>query len=176
MKGVKSRYRMRWLFELAAFLLLILLINSWQSRDAPTGTAPDFTGTLLDGSRAALSHFRGRPVLLHFWATWCPVCAMEQGTIDALAEEYQVVTVAIDDDSAAVQDYLRTRGFDYPVIHDPDGAIARTYAIRGIPASFVLDAEGRIRFVEMGYTTGLGLRLRLWWAGRNRHTMAASGT
>jgi alkyl hydroperoxide reductase subunit AhpC len=61
--------------------------------------------------------------------------------------------------------YMKDKEVDYPVIHDPDSRIAQQYAIRGVPSSFIVDADGTIRFVEVGYTTGIGLRFRLWWAG-----------
>ena len=59
---------------------------------------------------------------------------------------------------------MKDKDVDYPVIHDPASQIARQYAIRGVPSSFVIDADGNIHFVEVGYTTGIGLRLRLWWS------------
>jgi peroxiredoxin len=156
----------RWPAELAGVLVLVLAVHAWQTRTTAQGAAPDFHGVLLDGTPVRLSELRGRPVLLHFWATWCPVCRLEQGSIAALARDHTVLTVAIDaDGGAAVRTWLQQRGVDYPVVPDPDGRIAARYGIRGVPASFILDAAGNIRFTEVGYTTGAGLRLRLWWAG-----------
>lgn len=164
----------RWLLEIGIFLLAFLLLQAWLTRDAPRGPAPEIAGTLLDGTPVSLSALRGAPVLVHFWATWCPICGLEQGTIDALAEDHQVLSVAMDDASAAdIMAYLREKGVDYPVLHDPDYVVSRAYAIRGVPTSFILDGAGNIRFVETGYTTGPGLRLRLWWAGRQRNTDTA---
>lgn len=160
------KQRWRWVVEIAAVLGLLLLLNSWTTRDTPRGPAPVFSGTLLDGTSVSLADFRGQPMLLYFWATWCPVCKLEQGTIDALAADYPVLTVAMDEAAPeAILAYLKAADIDYPVIHDRDFAISRHYAIRGVPTSIILDADGRIRFVEAGYTTGIGLRLRLWWAG-----------
>jgi hypothetical protein len=53
---------------------------------------------------------------------------------------------------------------ELPVISDPQGGIANTWGVKGVPTTFILDGEGKIRFVEVGYTTGLGLRARLWLA------------
>ena len=166
--GRKRRHLRRWLLEIAAILLLLLAINAWHARGTPHGTAPAFEGTLLDGTPVSLAGFRGKPVLLHFWATWCPICGLEQGTIDAIARDYPVLGVAMDEATAQeIRTYLNEKGVDYPVLHDPDLAIARLYSIRGIPTSFILDAAGRIRFVEVGFTTAIGFRLRIWWAGLN---------
>ena len=162
----RKRRWTRWLLEIGIFLAIFLLIQAWMTRDAPRGPAPDITGNLLDGTPVTLSAMRGEPVLVHFWATWCPICGMEQGSIDAIADDHRVLTIAMDDASnAAITGYLEEKGVDYPVIHDPDYRISREYAIRGVPTSFIVDANGNIRFVETGYTTGAGLRLRLWWAG-----------
>ena len=148
-------------------LLFFVLLNAWNTRDAPSGPAPEISGQLLDGTPVSLQAMRGKPVLVHFWATWCPICGMEQSTIDAIAEDYPVLSVAMDEASAdEILAYMKDKDVDYPVLHDPDYRIARQYAIRGVPSSFIVDGEGNIRFVESGYTSSLGLRIRLWWAGR----------
>lgn len=165
--GSNKRHWLRWLLQFALLVLVFLVVQAWLTRDAPRGAAPEISGVLLDGSPITLSSLQGEPVLLHFWASWCPICGLEQGSIDAIAQQHRVLTIAIDEGPAkAVSAYLREAGVDYPVLHDPGNDIARDYAIRGVPASFILDPGGNIRFVERGYTTGVGLRLRLWWAGR----------
>jgi len=163
----KKRRWPRWLLELAAVLVFFILLNAWNTRDAPSGPAPDISGKLLDGTPVSLQAMRGKPVLVHFWATWCPICGMEQSTIDAIAEDYTVLSVAMDEASPEeILAYMKDKGVNYPVLHDPDYRIARQYAIRGVPSSFIVDGEGNIRFVESGYTSSIGLRMRLWWAGR----------
>jgi len=147
-------------------LLLILGIRAWQQSGIASGPAPALAGVLLDGKPAALSTFAGRPVLVHFWATWCPICRAEQGSIDALAQEAPVITVAMQSgDHVAVTQHLRKEALSFPVLNDPDGAIAAQWGVRAVPASFIVDGAGQIRYVEVGYTTGIGLRLRLWLAG-----------
>ena len=147
-------------------LLAIVLLQAWLTRDAPRGPAPGISGMLLDGTPVNLAAMQGRPVLVHFWATWCPVCRLGNDAIDALADDHPVLTVAIDDSADDIRAFMQETGVDYPVLHDHSGVVARQYAIRGVPTSFIVDATGNIRFVETGYTTGIGLQLRLWWAGR----------
>lgn len=154
----------RWLIEIAIVIAFMAAINAWQTRDAPAGVAPPVNATLLDGTPVTLAGYRGRPLLLHFWATWCPVCDLEQATVADLADDYPVLAIAMDEAPArTVRDYLDGKGIDFPVIHDRDHVISGHYGIRGVPTSFIIDARGRIRFVVKGYTTGIGLRLRLWW-------------
>jgi thiol-disulfide isomerase/thioredoxin len=152
--------------EALVVLALILGIRAWQQSGIASGPAPVLAGVQLDGKPVALTAFAGRPVLVHFWATWCPICSAEQGSIDALARDTPVITVAMQSgERDAVVQHLRNEALSFPVLNDPDGVIAAQWGVRAVPASFVVDGAGQIRFVEVGYTTGIGLRLRLWLAG-----------
>ncbi|NIR95441.1 MAG: protein disulfide oxidoreductase, partial [Gammaproteobacteria bacterium] len=94
---------------------------------------------------------------------WCPVCELEQGMIDNLSRDYPVISIAMQSGEAEeVIRYLSEQGVDYPVINDQQGSIARLYGVRGVPASFVLDSSGEVRFVTRGYTSEWGMRMRLW--------------
>lgn len=159
----------RWLRragETAVVLLLILGVRAWQQRGVASGPAPALAGSLLDGKPVALNALAGQPVLVHFWATWCPICRAEQGSIDDLARTIPVITVAMQSgDRNAVAHYLRNEALGFPVLNDPDAAIARQWGVRAVPTSFIVDGAGQIRYVEVGYTTGVGLRLRWWLAG-----------
>jgi alkyl hydroperoxide reductase subunit AhpC len=66
---------------------------------------------------------------------------------------------------AEVRDYLAEQGVDYPVVNDERGTLSRSYGVMAVPMSFVLDSDGVVRFATRGYTTGWGLRFRLWLAG-----------
>jgi thiol-disulfide isomerase/thioredoxin len=152
--------------EAVVVLALILGIRAWQQSGIASGPAPALAGVLLDGKPVALTAFAGRPVLVHFWATWCPICRAEQGSIDALARDTPIITVAMQSGSRdAVMQHMRKEALSFPVLNDPDGAIAAQWGVRAVPASFIVDGAGQIRYVEVGYTTGVGLRLRLWLAG-----------
>jgi thiol-disulfide isomerase/thioredoxin len=156
----------RLLLELALLLVFVVAVEAFLTRDAVSGKAPPFEGVTLSGKPFALATLQGRPAVVHFWATWCPVCNIEQGMIDSLAEDYPVITIAMQSGEAQeVLAYLQEHGVDYPVINDPQGSLARLYGVSGVPASFVLDGNGEVRFVTRGYTSGLGMRVRLWLAG-----------
>ena len=102
---------------------------------------------------------------MHFWASWCPICRAEQGSIEALARDYPAVTVAMQSGSdEEVARYMQKEALGLPVLNDPEGMLAAQWGVRGVPASFIVDGAGQIRFVEVGYTTEIGLRLRLWLA------------
>jgi len=153
--------------ELLIFIVIIMGVRAYQQRDIVKGDAPRLRGTLLDGKPFLLPAKPKQPVLVHFWATWCPVCRAEQGSIDSLARDNpNVITVAMQSGSSpSVQQYMSEQGVNFPVLNDADKLISTAWGVQAVPASFVVDTDGKIRFVEIGYTTGMGLRLRLWLAG-----------
>ncbi len=168
MKGWFVRIRKalpKLLFELVILLLLVLALEIFLTRNAVKGEAPDIIATTIQGNPFKLQSLQGRPAVIHFWATWCPICELEQGTIGALAEDYPFISMAMQSGSAEeVAAYLHQQGVDYPVVNDPDGLLARRYGVSGVPATFILDTGGRVRFVTRGYTSSVGLRIRLWLA------------
>lgn len=161
-----SRWR-RWLGHLAWLLLFAAVyfgVRFYQQRTLVEGPAPALHAALLDGGSFDLATARGAPLLVYFWATWCPVCRLEQGSIESLARDHRVVTVALQSgEPATVRKYLEEHGLRVPVINDPDGAIARVWGVRATPTLFFIDRGGSIRFRELGYTTETGMRVRLWW-------------
>ncbi len=156
-------------FAINLFLIVAVFagIRAWQQRDTASGAAPALQGTTVAGQRYVLPVRPEHPVLVHFWATWCPICRTEQGSIDAIARDNaDVITVAMQSGGPQeVARYLKEQGISFPVVNDPDGSISRAWGIHAVPASFVIAPDGNIQFVEVGYTTGIGLRLRLWLAG-----------
>jgi thiol-disulfide isomerase/thioredoxin len=149
-------------------LVIFFGVQWYKSRPLASGTAPPLLGRTVSGEQVDLAALRGKPVLVHFWATWCPTCKLEEGSIDALSGDYQVITVAMQSGGEReVATYLRERDLGFDAIVDPYGEIATAWGVRGVPASFVLDADGSIRFGAVGYTPGIGLRGHLWAAGRD---------
>lgn len=159
----------KWLrraIELLVIIIVIMGVRAWQQRDVVSGPAPALQGVLLDKRPFVLPARPEKPVLVHFWATWCPICRTEQGSIEALAgDRYNVVTVAMQSGEAeSVRKFMAEQKLGFPVINDPDGMISAEWGVHAVPASFIIDTDGKIRFVEIGYTTEIGLRLRLWLA------------
>ncbi len=156
----------RWLVNLLLILLVYGGVQWYKTRTLASGEAPPLAATALTNTQPFdLADWRGRSVLVHFWANWCPICRATEGGVDDLSRDFSVITVALHSgDAAEINQYLREHELDFPVIADPTGEIASAWGVRGVPTSFVLDGEGRVRFVTAGYTTGLGLRGRLWIA------------
>ena len=165
---LRQRWR-RYLVEATVFLVVIMLIHFWQTRHVPAGPAPEITGVMADGSHMTLCEFRarhpGRPVAIHFWAEWCPICRAEESSIDALRNDHPVLTVAMQSGTAPiVSQVLNARQLSWPTLVDAEGKISQSYGVQAVPAFVVVDPAGQLRFFEPGYTTQIGMRLRLWWA------------
>jgi thiol-disulfide isomerase/thioredoxin len=150
------------------FIVFIAGIRSWQQRDMVNGLAPPLLGAKLDGSSYTFPVKSAQPLLVHFWATWCAICRIDQDAIDAIARDYpNIITVAMQSGSdAEVSKYLVSQGLNFPVLNDTDGRLSAAWGVHAVPASFIISPDGKIRFVDVGYTTGTGLRLRLWLAGK----------
>jgi thiol-disulfide isomerase/thioredoxin len=151
--------------EVALILLVFIALKTYMQRDLAEGTAPPVQGILLSGQPINLQAYKGQPVLLHFWATWCPVCKLEQDSIDAISKDHAVITVAMNSgNDLQVKTYLQEHNLSFPVIVDERSVLAKQFGVQGVPTSFVIDPEGSIAFTEVGYTTSWGLRFRMWLA------------
>lgn len=164
MREFLKRRLPRLLAEAMLVLIVLWAVEWWMTRDAAHGPAPVIAAQTLDGAAVDLASLR-EPAVVYFWATWCPVCRAEQGTIDSLAGDYPVIGVAMQSGSdAELRQFIAEHEIAFSTINDDDGQLARRYGVHGVPAAFILDRAGEIRFVTRGYTTGPGMRLRLWLA------------
>lgn len=119
--------------------------------------APDFATPMLDGQSVRLSQFRGSPVLVNFWATWCVACRAEMPAIERVwerhrAQGFQVLEVDYQElNQAAMRSFLRDVGVQFGSALDPDGKIAAAYGVTvGLPDSFFIDRHGVIRVIHLG--------------------------
>lgn len=150
------------LWNIAIFIAVYSGVQWYQQRGVASGRAPSLQGVNLTGEPLALQHYRGRPVVVHFWATWCGVCRLEQGNIDAVAGDYPLIAVASHSGQAAdIADYVRDHGIIAQVLPDSEGRLAAQWGVRAFPTTFIIDAHGLIRHVSVGYTSEAGLRTRL---------------
>ncbi|MEX0980194.1 MAG: TlpA disulfide reductase family protein, partial [Gemmatimonadota bacterium] len=144
--------------------LALVVLLAWVNRDrfqpvVPGSAAPSFQVTDLSGAPVALSDFRGKVVLLNVWATWCPPCVYEmpsmQRLYDELADEdFEILAVSIDAPRGArdaggrpggnIEAFADSLGLTFPILHNPDGSIQRTYQTTGVPESFVIGKNGVI--------------------------------
>lgn len=128
--------------------------------------APAITGTDLDGGKVSLAQYRGKVVVLNFWASWCAPCRAESPTLEALYEKHkksgtQFLGVNIKDDRTAARAFVRKQKIAYPSVYDQSGEVALgfrdTVPPKAIPSTIVVDAKGRVSGRIIGEATYDGL-------------------
>ena len=117
--------------------------------------APELALTDLTGRTVRLADYRGQPVLLYFWASWCIPCRTEFGLLaDAQKahsqQNLQVLGVVYKDTAEPAREFMAAHGGTWPALLDPDGAVARAYAVPGAPTTYYLDRAGIVRAVSYG--------------------------
>jgi thiol-disulfide isomerase/thioredoxin len=146
--------------------MVIAATRFWIQKDVVSGVAPNINAVMLNGQQFNLYKNKARPLLVHFWATWCPVCKLEQSNIENISKDTSMITITMQSGSDdEIKQFMKDENLSFDVINDESGVLSRSYNIKGVPVSFIINKENKIQFVEVGYTTELGLRMRLWWAG-----------
>lgn len=114
---------------------------------------PDFMVRTPQGSER-LSALRGKPVVINFWASWCPPCTDELPYFARLAQTYgdrvTIVTVDWNEQPGVAEAYLHTHGIDLPLVNDTQSQIYRAYSLSEVPDTVVLDPQGNVTYVSVG--------------------------
>jgi peroxiredoxin len=118
--------------------------------------APEFRLSALDGKQVALSDYRGKVVLVHFWATWCPPCVEELPVLDRMyrglaGRELEVLAVSVDEGGAEnVAAFVKKNAVSLPVLLDPGASVAHSYGTFKFPETYILDRSGIVRYKAIG--------------------------
>ncbi len=129
-----------------------------QSTQNTNPVAPDFTLKDLDGNDVKLSDYKGKIVILNFWAVWCKYCLIEMPDFNELNKELEkeneVVILAINSQESPekVKEYLSSSNIDLKVLLDQDGAVTQTYGISGFPTTFFINKDGTLYKYISGMT------------------------
>jgi thiol-disulfide isomerase/thioredoxin len=141
---------------------LLLLVQTAPAQES----AILFSGEDLDsGKQISLVDYRGKVVLVDFWASWCPPClaslpAYEQMRQEIGTAEFEIIAINVDEDTEDGLEFLRNHAVSYPVIADPEGDIGIPYRIRSLPRTFLLDREGRIVSSHKSFKSGDEISLK----------------
>jgi len=147
---------------IGSVLLLIFsnIISYIRKPELSSTQLPQVEVTLLDSRPYRLE--RGKPLVIHFWATWCRVCKLEAQNIETLSKQYEVLTIAVNSgDNAKIEAYLKERDLTFRVLNDLDGTWVKQFNVEVFPTTFIYDKKGELKFTEVGYTTTAGLLARL---------------
>ncbi len=126
----------------------------------PQAAAPDFTLKSLAGANLRLNEQRGSVVLVNFWATWCGPCKQEMPHLNRLYDKYRsagfvLLGVNVDEDPAQAAGVARRLDLHFPVLFDADKTVSRLYDLQSMPATVLIDRDGRVRYLHRGYREGL---------------------
>ncbi len=140
------------------FLLTVLLLTSCDNSisepqvskqvGSVENVAPDFTLTDMNGQQVSLSQFRGKVVILNFWATWCPPCREEMPSMEQLYRDYKdkgLVMLAVnveENGKKAVEKFLKKNPHSFPILLDTENVAQNTYGVFRFPESFIIDQNG----------------------------------
>ncbi|MDB2385830.1 protein disulfide oxidoreductase [Shewanella sp.] len=145
---------------LVVFTLFSVALDLWRSRDIPTDNLPDLQAVTLNGNSVdILAMSYQEPVLVYFWGTWCPVCSFVSPSVDIMASQYSVVTVAMHSGAnEKLSQYLKHKQYDFAVINDEKGQLSHHWSVNVTPTLMVIK-NGQLQFYTSGFTSLPGM----WW-------------
>jgi peroxiredoxin len=123
--------------------------------------APGFELTALDGRSVSLANYRGKNVVVSFWASWCAPCRREMPSLRSFYQrthnagsDYEVLAISLDETRAAAQNAATEWKIPFPVLLDSTGHVAGHYRVKGIPTLVVIDKLGKVQYAKTGFDIG----------------------
>ena len=143
----------------AASACLLAALPAAATAVAANANAPDFTLPSAAGTNLRLQEQRGQVVMLNFWATWCGPCRREMPQLNRIYSKYRpagfvLLGVNVDQDSANARGVADKLGVKFPVLFDTHQAVSRLYDLGTMPSTVIIDRDGRVRYVHLGYKDG----------------------
>ncbi len=144
--------------------LAMNIISYLRSPNLSSNTLPYINAHLIDNTNFSTQEQLKKPLLIHFWATWCPTCKLEAGNIQTISKDFNVITIAVKSGSdAEIKAYLEENNYDFKVINDAKGKLSSQFLVPAFPTTFIYNTQGKLEFTEVGYTSILGLYARMLW-------------
>lgn len=162
-KQILIKYIKEIIFIVVMVTILANIISYYKSTNLNKSSLDSKSVTLIDGTVYTLP--QNKPILIHFWTTWCPICKVEAQNIQRVSKEYDVVTIVVgSNNKQTIQEYLEKNNLDFKVVNDADNQLANKFNITVYPTTLVYDRKKNLLFSDVGYTSTLGLFLRMFWA------------
>lgn len=140
-------------------LVAALCLPNLGSAKQQLQSAPNFTLPSLQGSNIRLSEYRGEVVLVNFWASWCGPCRQEMPLLDKMYQRYKkagftLLGVNVEKDSSKGQRIAEQLKLSFPVLFDKKQQVVDDYNVSSMPSTVLVDRDGNIRYVHLGYKAG----------------------
>jgi thiol-disulfide isomerase/thioredoxin len=160
---MKNRIK-KYLKEIIVFILILLVATNVMSY---------FNSQNLNKEKLSINNFtllndkeylvlEDKPLIIHFWATWCPTCKFEASNIEKLSKDYEVITIAVQSGTKEeIEKYLKEHNLTFNVVNDEEAIYSRNFNIKAFPTTFIYDENKNLRFSEVGYTSTFGLYFRM---------------
>lgn len=123
------------------------------------GKAPDFTLKTLQGENLNLNEQRGKIIVINFWASWCPPCRKEMPVLQKFYDKYQALGVSVwavnvEQENQAGHNFLKGLDLTFPIFFDQSNSISKTYQVKAMPSTVIVDRDGIVRYIFRGYKDG----------------------
>ena len=140
-------------FLCSLFLCALSILGCDRSSEVglnPSDTAPKFQLDRLSSGQSSLDDFKGKLVVLNFFASWCSTCIEEMPSLERLQQQFgsdclNVVAVAVDDDESKLRPFVQEMQLNFPILLDRNGKVRRTYKVAGYPETFILDRDLKVK-------------------------------
>ena len=147
---------MRWIKRIALAVALFVAASTGLAVE-PGTVAPDFRLMPFAGTRpVSLSDYRGKVVLVDFWASWCGPCRQSLPLYNRLQEDFPasdfaILAVGLDEDAADARTFLREHPVEYTALQNSQGDVAQAFGLKGMPSSYLIDRAGVVRYSHAGF-------------------------
>jgi peroxiredoxin len=147
---------------LRAFSVFVVgaLVASFAYAATISGPAPNFTLQARDGKSVSLADYKGKVVMVNFWATWCQPCRQEMPHLEAIYKKYNslgftLLGVNVEDNPEGAKKWLEENGpVTFPVLLDPKNQVSKLYKVVSMPTTVIVARDGTMRFIHNGYKPG----------------------
>lgn len=154
----------KYLKEIVVFTVILTIamngMSYYKSLDLNKEKLDISSFKLLDDTTYNVS--KDKPLLVHFWATWCPTCKFESPNIEKISKDYEVITIAVQSgDEMEIEAYMKEHGLTFKVVNDKNGFYSKKFNIKAFPTTLIYNKDKKLEFSEVGYTTTVGLFARM---------------
>jgi thiol-disulfide isomerase/thioredoxin len=157
----------RYLKEIILFIVLLTIfanaMSIYKSQDLSQKPLNIQSFKLINNQEYSIPN--NKPILIHFWATWCPTCKLEASNIEFLSKYFNVLTVAVKSgNNNEIEKYLQEHNYTFKVVNDKDGELSAQFRISGFPTTFIYNKDKKLVFSDVGYSSTFTLYVKMWWA------------